>query len=623
MIIKPTTWDGHAINDGSSYVAWIPDEANTVYNLADASVSEARRMGSYPAFADYWLSGKKFTLMIKLLGTWSTQIDELQKWFDTRQGTKVLVIKDGGDSDKQWYLSCKAIGMPRIVGQTAVVKLQASEPIWRSVSKQSVAWRVTASGDQKVFTALGNCEALPKLTIKPTDAKNNGFLYRRFVAIYSKTYSLTNYPVEITNGGLNTQALVTASKMQSNGNDLRVLVNGVEVDRWLDGMNTTTTKIWINGNFPQINLSGVFYELKAGIDADDLSLVIKNNDWPDSGILLIGTEVMTYSSKSVDVLADTATLGGLTRGANGTTAATHNAADKVYRIANDIWIVYGNSSLGAPSTDNGKKPMFELDHSTNTSWVYESFYSASQPNRTRQWQKQGISLYNRAYTANHDSEADPATDIGAAVSTATSATGWKFAGDGVRVAGWALTNGEKYRNGTAPNYNVWLVTATGYLSVATTISGPGSDTTWEAWSDTKSSLTTAYGVVFGIETSASRIGKMELADATITLHSDDVPAIALGSEIDAYQLQCTIENTTTGEEIRLNYTMTPNESLEVDCEGQTVTYLKDGSNAFAALGLDAPRQEWLRLAPGANTLKYTETGAAGVDVTVEWEDRHL
>jgi len=34
-----------------------------------------------------------------------------------------------------------------------------------------------------------------------------------------------------------------------------------------------------------------------------------------------------------------------------------------------------------------------------------------------------------------------------------------------------------------------------------------------------------------------------------------------------------------------------------------------------------PRRHWLPLQPGNNTLEYTETGAVGLTITVEWEKR--
>jgi hypothetical protein len=95
---------------------------------------------------------------------------------------------------------------------------------------------------------------------------------------------------------------IAVSKMLANGDDLRVEVGGVEVDRWLDGIDTATTKVWINLDFSATWASTI-------VDAQtDIATVtsIQVNDAttgaPDSGILVIVTganqEIYTYTSKS-------------------------------------------------------------------------------------------------------------------------------------------------------------------------------------------------------------------------------------------------------------------------------------------------------------------------------------
>lgn len=73
-----------------------------------------------------------------------------------------------------------------------------------------------------------------------------------FVAIQSSCYhyqqrgALTNYQVQVT---INTQALVSAGKMQSAGQDIRVTDNDkcTALDFWFEPttINTTTTQLWI------------------------------------------------------------------------------------------------------------------------------------------------------------------------------------------------------------------------------------------------------------------------------------------------------------------------------------------------------------------------------------------
>ncbi|MBN1923874.1 MAG: hypothetical protein JW791_03895 [Nanoarchaeota archaeon] len=59
--------------------------------------------------------------------------------------------------------------------------------------------------------------------------------------------TLNNYPASIT---INTQALITAGKMQNDGDDLRIVVDGVEVPRQFEPgtLNTAASKIWFLAN---------------------------------------------------------------------------------------------------------------------------------------------------------------------------------------------------------------------------------------------------------------------------------------------------------------------------------------------------------------------------------------
>ncbi len=79
--------------------------------------------------------------------------------------------------------------------------------------------------------------------------------YRQRIAIqYSGVTSLENYQVLLND--VNTSALVTAGKLQSDCDDLRFAgADGVQYDYWIEsGCNTTTTDIWVEVN--RINAPG-------------------------------------------------------------------------------------------------------------------------------------------------------------------------------------------------------------------------------------------------------------------------------------------------------------------------------------------------------------------------------
>jgi hypothetical protein len=76
--------------------------------------------------------------------------------------------------------------------------------------------------------------------------------------------------------------------------------------------------------------------------------------------------------------------------------------------------------------------------------------------------------------------------------------------------------------------------------------------------------------------------------------------------------QMTLQNTTTGESLVLDYTLEPGHTLVVDTAAKTV--LLDGSSTrFAA---KQPGSTWLELPPGDSTLAYLAQGSSGSSVTV-------
>jgi hypothetical protein len=116
---------------------------------------------------------------------------------------------------------------------------------------------------------------------------------------------------------------------------------------------------------------------------------------------------------------------------------------------------------------------------------------------------------------------------------------------------------------------------------------------------------------------------VEIYELGISLDGDHTPVIIIGAEQSNYVLDCLVSNTTTGDAIRLSYTLALNEELEVDTAAKTVTDLQDGSRQFQALALvGGARRDWLPLRPGSNTLRFDDVGTAGVTVTIEWEERY-
>jgi hypothetical protein len=339
---------------------------------------------------------------------------------------------------------------------------------------------------------------------------------------------------------------------------------------------------------------------------------------------------------------DTATnrFTGVTRAAKGTTAAAGNSGDEIVWIEHDIWILYGNTDVSAPSVDDNYKPAFRLDTSTNTSWDYDEF-GEDDGLRTAAWSKQTVDSPVYWYNGNHGSSADPWDEIGlhfTATGTIDFAAGRWYCYNPCGIVSASFQNAEKYISDD-PAYVDWDagIESSNDGSSWTReydIAEPTAGDVWETWNRSETLASGSRYVGLYLEhNDDSFLSFLECADVTVTLDSSNTPAVVLGGEQGNYSLDATltiVEDGEDGDAIRLQATIALDETLEVDCEERTVTYLKDNSNQFQALSLQDPvnRNWWLRLPghwDGGKTvqLRYDEDGVAGVELTVTFAARYL
>lgn len=489
------------------------------------------------------------------------------------------------------------------------------DPRWRSRRGDYAHWDITSSPATKQVTVASDDDVYPVLLITPKSAKACGFLYKRWVPIkWLANSAATTYPIMI--GTLDTEALVTAGKMQAGGDDLRVYVDDVETDRWLNGINTTTTRIWANLDFEAAQSATLESALGAGnIDTLDASSDISG--FPNQGILLIDSEAFVYTGKND---ADRRFL-NVKRAAKGTTAASHSAGAMIYWVQHDVWIYYGDASLAAPTVNDDNKPIMALT-SDNQTWTYTEFGEDSK-NRPGGWLFEIVddsdNILNK-YTANHGASASPWQEMGIYTVPVgnTDAHWYLYNPCGILMANF--TNGERYGNGSyaayirsSPDGITWTLEYT--IDLATSSS-------WLTWSDNDTLATDAKYVDLRFYKAAATGGTyyVEVADVAITL--SNYPALAIGGEQSNYPLDCTISNTTTGEAIVLALNMLIDEVLEVNTDEKTITNLTEGMGHLSALELvGGVRKHWLRLIPGNNSLQYAETGVADVDLDLVWDRR--
>jgi hypothetical protein len=490
---------------------------------------------------------------------------------------------------------------------------------------------------------------------------SSGSLYVDSEQIYytGKTGTTSGNITGCTRGSNGTTAAVHAdnavmykSKIMANGYDLRVLVNKVEVERWITGMNSATTKIWINqysnrqpylflnttvassGSVTTISVTNPYAYQGTKIVASELGLL------PSTFLFAIGTEV--FSGRKTSSTTSFTVTG---RAVKNTSMAAHAIGDRITFIHNDIEIMYGLDTATSPVSDDTKKPMITLSTSTNTSWVWSEF---NEPTglRTADWSPSvlytGQNAFRKsgAYTGTQITMPNTSTDIGVTVGAMTNGVTWlppyslylsnyiywKFAHPAT-IETITMT-GYKYRYTTDwPTFSLVVGYApTAYSSVIFTEATPASAQTWTALSS-HSSVAVGYESIMLVISGGTLAGTannkaaVEVNAATATFTSANVmQLLSTIAENNNFFLDATITNSTTEDAISIKLAMELNKALVIDCDAQTVEY--NSVDIGCPLIWNTVRNTWLDIEPGSNTLTWTESGSIpGITVGTEWKDR--
>ena len=520
---------------------------------------------------------------------------------------------------------------------TFQLELLCADPYYEALTVTTTTADLTGTGDELSITHLGSTYTEPVITIKPTSAKSGGYSYKRWLAMWNQSgLQLSTYPVQISSqagiSGIDHAALVTAGKLQADGDDLRVEVDGVEVDRWLDGENTNSCKVWVNLTMG-VGADTLLDETFGGGDTLSSLTVDDVTGFPASGVLYNVTtgEAFTYTARDDALQRFT----GLVRAVKGTSAANGAVGNKIVWIEHDIWLKYGNATATAPSVDDDYEPAFELDLSSNLTWVYEEF-GEDDGLRAAQWQRQPLRHTPTFYGGNRGATADPWQEMGArsAEVARINIEGRYYLNNPCRILTANFTNGESYYH--------WYVDLLMLIQSRTATGGwvqeyeiaRGAADTWNSWSRNETLETGSVFVGLYLEGREGGTEQfLEVADVTVTLDSTRTPAIVYGDEQAVYDLDCTltmIRDSVDYEAIGLALTMALNQTLEIDCEERTVTLLDDGSNQFQALTLLSPavRTYWMKLEGDwdggqVSSIRYDETGMAAVTLTSEHYVRYV
>ena len=282
MNLEVVSWKGDTtIVNGTDFTSQFVNGAATL--PAPIDIIDAPRSGFPPEYIDFDQEGFYFPLRIKCLASSGLAAlrDEVKRQFNPqlREGLQYLIAKDIDDSDKLYYRLCKPVSYSPWQGQLITVLLYSPEQIWTAYDEDTTVWSVTASGDYKDIAIGGTHPVAPRIEIKPTGARTGNLAYRRFITIYNNlSVALPNEPIDVTGGGMDLGALL-AYTGQSNA----------------------------------INQVG-------GITAGDSTIPIDTSvggGLPTTGLGFVDSEQIQWTGNSGGNLT------GVTRGVNGTTAATH------------------------------------------------------------------------------------------------------------------------------------------------------------------------------------------------------------------------------------------------------------------------------------------------------------
>lgn len=201
-----------------------------------------------------------------------------------------------------------------------IVDIESGDSIWQAERSTLVRKTFSNSRDQALWVPVpGNLDVSPSIRLTPLSQRTTKTAYagwskrRRYIITNNSDQPLYRYPVRI--GISDTAALVTAGKALASGNDLRVLINGVEQARTLVTWNTASSFVWIL--IPAL-LQGdsMVVEVLYGNAAAGVAPVLEYPDAPAFDLATSSNGSWTYLT---DDIAGNAGKGawGLTKGTEG------------------------------------------------------------------------------------------------------------------------------------------------------------------------------------------------------------------------------------------------------------------------------------------------------------------
>lgn len=346
-VVTPTSFDGFAVND-ATFKAWFPAEGAMLARQAEPIILET--IGGYPRLEGHRKASATYFMAIAVKApteaAYVTNLDALKEAFSAGRAGVLLVDWDG--DDRQCAVVVEGF-YPLASPGIFQVQFIAADPRWRATTETEVVQAVTSDGQTWDVTNDGNAtvdDAVITFQPQSNKAGTAAQIYRRFAIVANRSGEAYLDPIEITNGGIDHAALVSGGKSQTDGDDVRVLRNGIEIPRYLGehsshDANSAATKVWCTPGFAAAASATLRTSITNTVPADGGDIEVlrgHTKGWPEAGAFVNATtgEVIRY-----DGLADPDIDGydgfkDIKRGEWGTTAASMTAGQTLYRVQHKL-----------------------------------------------------------------------------------------------------------------------------------------------------------------------------------------------------------------------------------------------------------------------------------------------
>lgn len=618
--------------------------------LHGVSVDMVTRTSRWPRIGAVGRKDASLPIGITLENNVGTERSALFRAFAPESDKHDLTIT-GGTPGVPRFVSALCKSLDAVIGSANTMFIATmvidDDVRWRATTASTDSWSITADGQQKTLTNTGDDEAYPIIRITPTSAQSAGFSVRRFISVvWNSTNSVFNYPIMLLDG-------VAVTGAQVDLDDLRVYVDGIEVDRWASGSDAAAD-CWILLDFA----GRIGMTLKTDIGSGDTVEILDVNEdvtfMSVTGILKINSEVFTYTGRNITLRRFT----GVSRAQKGSSAGAHTAGDYVLWVQHNVELLYGNAALSAPTVDDRYEPVIDMLASTNSNWEWDQLFGDDAGLRPGRWAFSRLQgLDSDAYTDTHGASVDPWEVIGAHLYPPEPVEGESASNTRQEIiysyaspvpiysadTPEALPFEKKLRDITAGIWSHCAFTLSsnavlaGHWSNYWDITKPTVDDTWQTQAGPPvplggTGLRYYYvGFRFLISTEASgSIPEGEANDAhvevdhvRVTFYSVFVPEVTVYDASGNYQLDMLLHNNTTGDSIRIMLQMEEDETIEIDTAQKIVTYLFDDSIQAQAVEPTEPRVNWLPLQVEENVLEIEDATVQGMTITFEWRRRYF